>query len=112
MAIIGDCMADSSNAKLKISYFSSFAGYNIPLKPIERIDKKEALSRRAYCVGYFNNKNQLIKFEKYIDGKLFFRHEYSYFPNGKIKENRGIDADGNDRLDIYNKKGKRISTHP
>lgn len=102
-------MADSSDENLKISYFGSFAGYNIPLKPIERIDREEALSRRAYYVGYFNKKNQLVKFEKYIDGTLFFRHEYSYYPNGKIRENRGVDADGNDRIDIYDKNGKRIS---
>ena len=102
-------MADSSGKNLATFYFGSFAGYNIPLKPIEKIEKKEALSRRTYCIGYYNNKNMIVKFEKYIDAALFFRHEYSYYPNGKIMKNKGIDADGNERIDFFDIKGKRIS---
>jgi hypothetical protein len=106
--LIGAFMVESSEQNNKVIYYGSFSGYDIPLHPIEKIDEKEALSRKTYCIGIYNTKGQLILFEKHIDGALFFRHEYSYYENGNIKENKGIDADGFSRVNNYDKNGSRI----
>jgi hypothetical protein len=42
-------------------------------------------------------------------GKLFFQHNYKYHQNGKIKENLLIDADGNSRINYYDKKGNSLT---
>jgi hypothetical protein len=101
-------MGQSHNDGNTEVYYGSFAGYNIPLKPIEKIDKREALSRNTYCVAFFNNKGQIIRFEKYLSGSLFFQHNYKYHDNGKIKENRIINADGVVKTNSFDRNGKSL----
>jgi hypothetical protein len=104
----GECMGQSYNSEITSAYYGSFGGYDIPLKPIEKIDKKEAFSRNTYCIAFFNNKGQIIRFEKYLNGRLFFQHNYKYHDNGKIKENEGIDIDGVIRINSFDLNGKPL----
>ena len=98
--------ANSVNGK--IVYYASFAGYSLPLKPVEELSQEEAMSRNTHCVGFYDGSGKLYRFEKYLNGQLFFRHDYKYHDNGNIRENRGIDADGITRINRYDVKGQRL----
>ena len=101
-------MKESDTNRKDVVYYASFAGYNIPLKPIQEISEAEAKSMLSYCIGYYKD-GELYRFEKYYQGKLFFRHEYSYYENGNIKENRGIGPDGVVKIITYDKKGNTLT---
>jgi hypothetical protein len=103
-------MSMKNNNDNKIIYYAGFRGYHIPIKPMAPITREEALSRKTYCIGYYNNEDVLICFEKYLDDKLFFRHEYKYYPDGVIKENK-ISNDVETKTNYYDKKGKLIKTN-
>lgn len=107
--LINGCYAEMDKNFInreKIVFYESFAGFNIPLKPIGEISKEEALSRNSYCIGYYNDKGNLYRFEKYLDGNLFFRHDYQYYDNGSIKESKTINAAGEVVTHIFDKSGK------
>ena len=38
-----------------VTYYGSFAGYDLPMKPIEEISKEEALSRDTYPIAWATN---------------------------------------------------------
>lgn len=86
------CNAEVINLKEKPSskklYYSSFAGYNIPLHLIEEISEDDALSRKdaSYYIGFYNSKGQLYRVEKHLKGQILFEHNYSYHENGEIKK--------------------------
>ena len=93
-----------------VFYYLSFAGYNIPLKPIDEIPKGEINQHKSYYIGHYNEKGQLDKFEKYLDGKLFFHHIYTYHNNGQIKQNKVFNgAEGKETIQNFDEKGKLIS---
>lgn len=104
----GSLMAGSECNEMKVEYYGSFSGYSVPLKPVEKLDKSEALSRKAYYIAHYNSSGDLVVFEKYIDNILFFRHEYSYHKNGKIKKYIGINEDGEKIVYNYDNKGREI----
>ena len=101
-------MGQDHNGENTAVYYGSFAGYDIPLKPIEKIDKKEALDRKTYYIAFFNNKGLIIRFEKYFNGSLFFQHNYKYHDSGKIKENKIIDADGVIKINSFDLNGEPL----
>lgn len=101
-------MGQAHNRENTAVYYGSFAGYNIPIKPIEKIDKKEALSRQTYYIAFYNKKGQIIRFEKYFMGSLFFQHKYKYHDNGKIKEDVIINADGATKINSFDMNGKPL----
>ena len=110
---VGACPADMSEPKQESSvvsaYYASFAGYGIPLKPVEEISEEEAFSRNTYCIGYYDStNNNLIRFEKYLNGELFFRFEYEYYNNGNIKTSRSINPDGKEQFHLFDENGNRI----
>ncbi len=92
-----------------VTYYGSFAGYDLPMKPIEEISKEEALSRDTYCLAYYDDGGRLIRFEKYLKHQLFFRHNYDYDENGRLKEMRGRNADGVETVWHFDEDGEPIS---
>jgi hypothetical protein len=73
-------------------YFVSFTGPWVPWRPVDEIPRDEALSRDSYVVGIYNDIGQLAVIERYLGGSLFFRHEYSYDGEGKLREKRSWQA--------------------
>jgi hypothetical protein len=106
----GVCMSSVKEINNETVYYGGFAGYSIPLKPEERIDKEEALSRKTYCIAYYDSEGKMLSFEKYLNSSLFFRHEYKYHDNGKIKECISINQDGERYMHLFNMKGKEITS--
>ena len=89
-------------------YFGSWKSYKIPFVPTEPISQEEAEQRKAYYIGYYNNKRQLERFEKYLDGTLLWRDEYIYWDNGKLKTRTMNKADGTQVIQHFDRKGRMI----
>jgi hypothetical protein len=70
-------------------YFVSFTGPWVPFQPVDEISRDEAMARGGYVVGIFNDQGQLTVIERYSEGALFFRYQYSYDADGKLSEERG-----------------------
>ncbi len=89
-------------------YFGSWKSYQIPFIPEEPIIKEEAKKRKAYYVGYYNQQNQLEQFEKYLDGNLEWRDEYTYWENGKLKKRLMVKSDGSKIQQDFDRNGNII----
>lgn len=89
----------------EVVYYGGFSGYQLPLKPEEKLSKDTALSRKTYCMGYQDGGGRLYRFEKYLNGKLFFRHDYSYHADGTIKKSMTTNADGELRVLLFDETG-------
>ena len=100
----------SGNMK-NIKYYASFSGYSIPLNPVEEISKRKALSSVPYCIGYYDHKQNLVVFEKWIEEELFFRHEYKYRDNGVIYESKIQNSEGKITVQYFDNKGNFISSN-
>lgn len=89
-------------------YFGSWKSYQIPFVPTEPISQEEAEQRKAYYIGYYNSGEQLERFEKYLEGKLFWEDKYVYWDNGKLKTRTMIKADGTQLTQSFNRNGRMI----
>lgn len=94
--------------QVEIRYYGTFSGYNIPLKLSEELTQPEALRRKSYYVGFYNETQSLFRVEKYLNGSLFFQHNYFYHENGSIRENRIVNSDGITTTNHFDAKGKQI----
>ncbi len=66
-----------------IKYYSSFVGYNHPVKLIDELNENQIKDRRAYMIGTFV-KGKLIKVEKILNNETAFIYYYSYDKNGNL----------------------------
>ena len=98
----------SSIEREGVKYYTTFAGYNLPLHLTEQISKGRALMMGTYYVGFFSPDGTLSQVEKYYQGNLFFRHEYSYHENGSLRRNCVTNADGHVTINHYDQSGKII----
>ncbi len=80
--------------KMNITYYESFYGYSHPLKLATKIDKDKALTSNSYVVGYYDDAGVLLIVERYVEGKVFFRHSYSYNDAGSLVERRSVNVEG------------------
>jgi hypothetical protein len=72
-----------------VEYYGSWDGYGLPLHLSQKITKQEADARAArgsaYLIGYFDSDGKLVRDVKMYRGGVFFEHEYTYYPSGKLK---------------------------
>ena len=106
------CKAEMNNIvadkEEKSHFYANFSDYKIPLKLVEPLVKKDALARETYYVGLYDSKDKLYRVEKYFKGKLFFKHDYLYHENGRIKESRTVNRDGVEKINWFDEKGNPI----
>jgi len=104
---IFSCNQEESNLET-IKYYVSWGGYSIPKKPQQEIDIAEIDNYSTYHKAYYKGK-LLVKFEKYIDGKLDWSDEYIYWENSKkLKMHILVNALGEKRIHSYSKQGKQL----
>jgi len=89
-------------------YFLGFRGYSFPLVPTGAVSKEEALEQAAYCRAEYDANGRLSVFEKFLDGVLFFRHEYRYHANGVLREVRHTRPDRPDSIERFHESGARL----
>ena len=66
-----------------VRYFAGIAGVSFPFKLYQELPEDEALRARKYFLGIYRNE-LLVRLERYIDGEVFFTHEYAYHDGGRI----------------------------
>lgn len=74
---------NSNNDNLTVKYYSSFAGYEHPVKLTDELNENQIKDRRAYMIGTFVN-GKLIKVEKILNNETVFIYYYSYDRNGNL----------------------------
>jgi hypothetical protein len=81
-----------------VEYYRRFAGYQLPLRLIEKIAKEEveALTSagQSYLVGHYGPNGRLLKAVKMLRGEMDFQHAYIYSPKGRLMSVVIARADG------------------
>jgi hypothetical protein len=108
---LGACGEDQ-NVPGSIVNYAGFAGYDHPLKPVHEISKSDAASRQSFCIGYYDDDGRLARFEKFLDGELFFRFDYTYQENGKILEAKTLNTEGEESVIRFDRAGKQSMKKP
>lgn len=72
---------------------------------------EEATTNTSYCRAEYDADGRLSVLEKMLDGKMFFRHEYLYYGNGRIREARVVNADKQTTVHRFDDAGQLIAEH-
>lgn len=92
-----------------MKYFSTWSGYNHPIIPQEEISETEAVKKSAYYIAYYDEKGQIVKFEKHGENAvLIFTYLYEYYKNGVIKK-AIIRNNKGEHILLFDVKGKYMS---
>jgi len=99
-----------------VEYYSGWSGYGHPIRLGRKITRSEAdaLAARdsAYLIGYFDGDDRLSRVDKINRGDLFFRFEYSYHRNGRLKLAKVSRQDGRSIEFEYDGRGRKLPTSP
>lgn len=92
----GGCPARDAHGEANMTqrYFKSFSGHGAPLRPEQEITEAEARQRSAYVVAKYDPSDRLIRFEKFLHGKLLMIEEYDYSADGRLRQLRQFDGQG------------------
>jgi hypothetical protein len=91
------CMApqdDRKEAAQSVEYFGGFTGYDLPIRLQHRITKAEAEKLRSYYVAEYDRAGRVAVVRKIVDGRIAFRHEYTYDAEGVLVEARISNDEG------------------
>ena len=99
-----------------VEYYASWGGYGHPIGLSRKITRGEAYAQAArgyaYLIAYFDADNRLTRVDKINQGELFFRFEYSYHPNGRLKLAKTARYDGRSIEFQYDTRGRKLPTSP
>lgn len=102
---------NGANPKDKTILYGDYKqNFSIPPTPMGEISHEEADARRVYYKGYYDSAGLMIRWEKYLDGKLNSQAEYKYHDNGRLKERRAKNPDGRIIYQQFNRSGRLISS--
>jgi hypothetical protein len=88
-------------------YYGNWAPYFLPIRPTEPLSPAEARTRSAYCEAFFDADGRIVKFRKYINGKVQFETSYSYRADKSFEEYSC--HEGKVVVTVYDKHGERSS---
>ncbi len=99
-----------------LEYYAGWGGYGHPIGLSKKITQGEAYATAArgyaYLIAYFGADNRLARVDKINKGELFFRFEYTYHPNGRLKLAKVSRYDGRSIEFEYDRRGRKLSTSP
>jgi uncharacterized protein DUF6156 len=99
-----------------VEYYSGWSGYGHPIRLGRKITRSEAdaLAARgsAYLIGYFDGDDRLSRVDKINRGELFFRFDYSYHRNGRLKLAKVSRQDERSIEFEYDGRGRKLPTSP
>ncbi len=97
-----------------VEYYSGWSGYGHPIRLGKKITRGEADMQAArgyaYLIAYFDADNRLGRVDKISKSELFFRFEYSYHPNGRLKLAKASRYDGRSIAFEYDGRGRKLPT--
>jgi YD repeat-containing protein len=99
-----------------VEYYSGWSGYGHPIRLGRKITRGEADAQAArgsaYLIAYFDADNRLSRVDKILKGEPFFRFEYTYYPNGRLKLTKVLRSDGRTKEFEYDGRGRKLATSP
>jgi hypothetical protein len=99
-----------------VEYYASWDGYGHPISLSKKITRDEAYAQAArgyaYIIAFFNADNTLARVDKINEGELFFRFEYTYHPNCKLKLAKVSRYDGRAIEFEYDQRGRKVPSSP
>jgi hypothetical protein len=99
-----------------VEYYSGWSGYGHPIRLGRKIARSEADAQAArgyaYIIAYFDADDRLSRVDKINRGELFFRFEYSYHRNGRLKFAKISRQDGRAIEFEYDGRGRKLPTSP
>ena len=100
----------------RVEYYASWGGYGHPIGLSKKITRGEAYAQAArgyaYIIAFFNADNRLARVDKINEGELFFRFEYTYHPNGKLKLAKVSRYDGRAIEFEFDQRGRKLPSSP
>ena len=99
-----------------VEYYASWGGYGHPIGLSKKITRGEAYAQAvrgfAYLIAHFDADNRLSRVDKINQGELFFRFEYTYHPNGRLKLAKVLRYDGRAIEFEYDRRGRKLPSSP
>jgi hypothetical protein len=99
-----------------MEYYAGWGGYVHPIGLDKKITREEAdaIAARgnAYLIAFFDADNRLVRVDKILKDALFFRFEYTYHPNGRLKLTKVLRSDGRTKEFEYDQRGRKLPTSP
>lgn len=102
------CNAEEKHLPGMPYYYESFSHYKFPYKPTRPIAYEEAIKRKAYYIAYYDDKNKLISFTKYLSGKLIFSVNYFYRDSGTVEHSEDINEVGERKIQYFDENGNHL----
>ena len=80
----------------------------LPFKLSQPLTDAELHNRNTFFRAYFNDKDQLLFFQKMVYGESELEHRYSYYDNGVLQQAKITDADGEITVLTFDETGNVI----
>lgn len=99
-----------------VEYYSGWSGYGHPIRLGRKITRAEAYAQAtrgyAYLIAHFDADDRLARVDKINKGEVFFRLDYSYHRNGRLKLAKVSRHDGGKVEFEYDGRGRKLPTSP
>lgn len=93
---------------LECRYFVTYSGVKLPFKLSQPLTDAELQNRNTFFRAYFDDKDQLLFFQKMVYGESELEHRYSYDDNGVLQQAEITDADDEVTVLTFDETGKLI----
>lgn len=94
-----------------VSYSLGISGVSHPFTLGEELSELDARRAGRYFRGTFTE-GKLTRLERYIDRKILFVYEYSYYPDGTLAQAILRSGDEEPRVLDYDERGRLVETRP
>ena len=93
---------------LQCRYFVTYSGVKLPFKLSQELTDAELHNRNTFFRAYFDDKEQLLFFQKMVYGESELEHRYRYDDSGVLQQAEITDADGEITLLMFDKTGNVV----
>lgn len=93
---------------LQCRHFVTYSGVKLPFKLSQELTDAELHNRNTFFRAYFDDKEQLLFFQKMVYGESELEHRYRYDDSGVLQQAEITDADGEITLLTFDKTGSVV----
>jgi hypothetical protein len=104
----GTTMIEIDTQNLECRYFVTYSGVKLPFKLSQQLTDAELQNRNTFFRAYFDEKDQLLFFQKMVYGESELEHRYRYFDNGVLQQAEITDADDEVTVLTFDETGNLI----
>jgi hypothetical protein len=88
-----------------LRFFVTYTGVKLPFRLVNELQPGEVENRNTFFRGHFDELDRLIGFEKLAYSEIELSHRYHYHDNGKLKQAKITDIDGEVTVLNYDAEG-------